>query len=71
MCSECDTNFLAPRPPWNGFGIVASGNKVIKDSLEKLGIVAAHPGVLSVEMEAAGLMNVFGCATVRRNCTSR
>ena len=42
--------------------------KVIKDSLQRLEIVAAHPGVLAVEMEASGLMNVFGCATVRGIC---
>lgn len=71
-CSECDTNFLVRRSPRNGsvvhFGVVASGNQVIKDSLQRLEIVAAHPGVLAVEMEASGLMNVFGCATVRGIC---
>jgi nucleoside phosphorylase len=71
-CSECNKNFLVPRPPRNGsvvhFGVIASGNQVIKDSAERLGILAAHPGVLAVEMEAAGLMNVFGCSTVRGIC---
>lgn len=72
-CSSCDMRFLVDdRPDRNGsvvhFGVVASGNQVIADSDERLGIVAAHPGVLAVEMEAAGLMNVFGCATVRGIC---
>jgi nucleoside phosphorylase len=71
-CSKCNNDFLVPRPPRKGpivhFGAVASGNQVIKDSLERLGILAAHRGVLAVEMEAAGLMNVFGCATVRGIC---
>jgi nucleoside phosphorylase len=71
-CSKCENDFLIPRPPRNGpvvhFGVVASGDQVIKDSLERLGILATHRGVLAVEMEAAGLMNVFGCATVRGIC---
>ena len=71
-CSECDKDFLIPRAPRKGsvvhFGVVASGNQVIKDGLERLGILAAHPEVLAIEMEAAGLMNVFGCSTVRGIC---
>jgi nucleoside phosphorylase len=71
-CSKCDKKFLIPRPPRNGsvvhFGVIASGNQVIKDGLERLGIRAMHPGVLAVEMEAAGLMDVFGCLTIRGIC---
>jgi nucleoside phosphorylase len=71
-CSECDKGFILARPPRNDpvihFGVVASGNQVIKDSAERLEILAAHPGVLAIEMEAAGLMNVFGCSTVRGIC---
>lgn len=71
-CTECDTNFLVHRSSRNGslvhFGVVASGDQVIKDGVERLEIVTAHPGVLAVEMEAAGLMNIFSCATVRGIC---
>ena len=50
------------------FGIVASGNQVIKNGIKRGKIAEAHPGVMAIEMEAAGLMNVFGCATIRGIC---
>lgn len=71
-CSECNKDYIMPRHPRNSplvhFGVVASGNQVIKDGMKRAEIVMAHPGVVAVEMEAAGLMNVFGCATIRGIC---
>ncbi|KAH0542444.1 hypothetical protein FGG08_003199 [Glutinoglossum americanum] len=72
ICAECKQDYIVARCPRDGplihFGIVASGNQVIKDGTERAKILAAHPGVLAVEMEAAGLMDVFGCATIRGIC---
>jgi len=71
-CVECDKSRLIQRKTQRGtlvhFGIVASGNQVIKDGIKRGKILEAHPGVIAVEMEAAGLMNVFGCATIRGIC---
>jgi nucleoside phosphorylase len=71
-CSECDKSQLirqgARHSPKLHFGIVASGNQVIKNGIKRGKIAEAHPGVMAIEMEAAGLMNVFGCATIRGIC---
>jgi nucleoside phosphorylase len=71
-CADCVKDHIVDRPfradPLIHFGIVASGNQVIKDAAERARIYTAHSGVLAVEMEAAGLMNVFGCATIRGIC---
>lgn len=50
------------------YGIVASGNQVIKDGLTRDRISAQHGGVLCFEMEAAGLMNNFPYLVVRGIC---
>lgn len=49
------------------YGLIASGNKVMKDALirDKL---AREKHVLCFEMEAAGLMNRFPCLVVRGIC---
>ncbi|KAH8696486.1 pfs domain-containing protein [Talaromyces proteolyticus] len=75
-CENCkkDSEHLVARTPRLTsspvvhFGTIASGNHVIKDSTERAKIAAAHHGILAIEMEAAGLMNVFGCATIRGIC---
>jgi nucleoside phosphorylase len=71
-CAECNKDYVVTRGPRDRplvhFGLVASGNQVIKDGAKRLKILQAHPGVIAVEMEAAGLMNVFGCATIRGIC---
>ncbi|KAG7288157.1 hypothetical protein NEMBOFW57_007682 [Staphylotrichum longicolle] len=66
---ECDT---VPRPARNStdpvvhYGIIASGNTLVKDAAER-DRIAKHVGgrCLCVEMEAAGLMNHFPCLVVR------
>ncbi|OJD10037.1 hypothetical protein AJ78_08786 [Emergomyces pasteurianus Ep9510] len=50
------------------FGAVASGDQVIKDSARRKQIAETYPYVLAIEMEAGGLMNIFGCATIRGIC---
>ena len=77
-CDQCNKNEehivtrnirdVPKNVPFVHFGTIASGNQVIKSAAERAGIAATHPGVLAVEMEAAGLMNVFGCATIRGIC---
>ncbi|KAM0461024.1 hypothetical protein ACHAO4_001823 [Trichoderma viride] len=49
------------------YGIIASGNQLMKDALvrDKL---AAEEDILCFEMEAAGLMNHFPCLVVRGIC---
>ncbi|KAL2812625.1 nucleoside phosphorylase domain-containing protein [Aspergillus granulosus] len=73
LCSE-NKSMLVSRPPRGGsfptvhFGGVASGNQLVNDGLVRSQIAERHPGVFALEMEAAGLMNVFGCATIRGIC---
>lgn len=50
------------------FGTVASGNQVIKTGVKRTEIAGIHEGFLAIEMEAAGLMDIFGCATIRGIC---
>ncbi|KAH0367740.1 purine and uridine phosphorylase, partial [Aureobasidium melanogenum] len=49
------------------YGLIGSGNKVIKDATlrDKL---AREEGILCFEMEAAGIMNRFPCLVVRGIC---
>ncbi|KAL5040787.1 hypothetical protein BDW71DRAFT_212785 [Aspergillus fruticulosus] len=49
------------------YGLIASGNRVIKDATfrDKL---AAEQDILCFEMEAAGLMNHFPCLVIRGVC---
>ncbi|KAL4967131.1 putative wd40 protein [Aspergillus stella-maris] len=75
-CGEfCDSSKLIRRPtrtdeednPAVHYGLIASGNRVIKDATfrDKL---AAEQDVLCFEMEAAGLMNHFPCLVIRGVC---
>lgn len=49
------------------YGLVASGNGLMKDALLR-DILAAEKDVLCFEMEAAGLMNSFPCLVIRGIC---
>jgi nucleoside phosphorylase len=70
-CEECDKKQEIGRParkhqdPFIHYGIIASGNRVIKDgeTRDRLG-----KDCLCFEMEAAGLMNDFPCLVVRGIC---
>ncbi|KAL4862434.1 hypothetical protein BDV12DRAFT_207213 [Aspergillus spectabilis] len=75
-CGEfCDSSKLIQRPkrtdeednPVIHYGLIASGNRVIKDAIfrDKL---AAEQDILCFEMEAAGLINHFPCLVIRGIC---
>ena len=71
-CRFCDRTRVVKRKPRDMliyYGLIASGNQVIKDATfrdeinKRLG-----GGVLCFEMEAAGLMNNFPCIVIRGIC---
>ncbi|RTE82289.1 hypothetical protein BHE90_003220 [Fusarium euwallaceae] len=72
-CEHCDKQRLIQRPkredhsPAVFYGIIASGNQVIKDAAtrDRLG---RELGAICFEMEAAGLMDHFPCLVVRGIC---
>ncbi|OJJ67032.1 hypothetical protein ASPBRDRAFT_162849 [Aspergillus brasiliensis CBS 101740] len=72
-CGKCDTSKTVTRPvrhddsPVVHYGLVASGNQVVKDShlRDRLG---QELGAYCVEMEAAGLINHLPCLVIRGIC---
>ncbi|KAL4945779.1 hypothetical protein BDV06DRAFT_219022 [Aspergillus oleicola] len=73
-CSLCDSTKVISRParaspemPVVHYGLVASGNQVVKDAKfrDRLG---RELGAYCVEMEAAGLMNAFPSLVIRGIC---
>jgi nucleoside phosphorylase len=59
----------APREVRVHHGLIASGNKVIKDAKSRDLLDKKYGGhLLCVEMEAAGLMNDFPCIVIRGIC---
>ncbi|UKZ75110.1 hypothetical protein TrVFT333_002782 [Trichoderma virens FT-333] len=72
-CGNCDKKRLIERPcrvghdPFIHYGLIASGNQVVKDSRIRDKIVQ-ELDVLCFEMEAAGLMDNFPCLVVRGIC---
>ncbi|MCJ1310944.1 hypothetical protein MMC25_004613 [Agyrium rufum] len=71
-CRFCDLSKAISRKPQEvqiHYGLIASGNQVIKDSLLREHIDEKLNGqVLCFEMEAAGLMNNFTCLIIRGIC---
>lgn len=71
-CDECSRKRIITREDRNvpviHFGTVASGNQVIKSGTKRASIAEDNPGVLAIEMEASGLMDVFDFATIRGIC---
>ncbi|KAF9892981.1 hypothetical protein FE257_000573 [Aspergillus nanangensis] len=71
-CNTCDATRTVKRhdrdswDPVVHYGLVLSGNQVIKDSCIR-DELAAEEG-LCVEMEAAGLLNTFPCLVIRGIC---
>ncbi|KAN0079520.1 hypothetical protein V8E54_004734 [Elaphomyces granulatus] len=53
--------------PMVHYGLIASGNKLIKDAPLR-DVLIAEKDVLCFEMEAAGLMNHFPCLVIRGIC---
>ncbi|RKL13866.1 hypothetical protein BFJ70_g15820 [Fusarium oxysporum] len=74
-CDKCDSSWEAKRErrestePEIHYGIIASGNKLIKDAVTRDGLLedTGHQ-CLCVEMEAAGLMDRFPCLVIRGIC---
>jgi nucleoside phosphorylase len=50
------------------YGLIASGNQVMRDAMTRDSIARQLDGVLCFEMEAAGLMDSFSCLVVRGIC---
>lgn len=72
-CRLCDPSMILNRPPREDlkihYGLIASGNQVIKDALVRNKMKKDLNGsVLCIEMEAAGLMNNFPCIVIRGIC---
>jgi nucleoside phosphorylase len=72
-CSACDLKQLIPRPPRITdepsvhYGLVGSGNQVIKDARAR-DRIAQELKILCFEMEAAGLMDQLPCLVIRGIC---
>jgi nucleoside phosphorylase len=72
-CSGCDLEKLQPRAarssdePWIHYGVVASGNSVMKDGKARDDI-AQRLSALCFEMEAAGMMDNLQCLPIRGIC---
>jgi nucleoside phosphorylase len=49
------------------YGIIASGNQLMKDALVR-DMIAEKRGIMCFEMEAAGLMDNFPCLVIRGIC---
>jgi hypothetical protein len=50
------------------YGLIASGNQVMKDGMNRDSTSSQAGGVLCFEMEAAGLMDTFPCLVIRGIC---
>ncbi|THV82876.1 Pfs, NACHT and ankyrin domain protein [Aureobasidium pullulans] len=75
-CKDCDPALEISRDaredpliPEVHYGVIASGNRLIKDALER-DMIAKDSGedCLCLETEAAGLMNSFPCLVIRGIC---
>ncbi|KAJ4265106.1 hypothetical protein NW762_005352 [Fusarium torreyae] len=71
-CSLCDKSMTVKRKPRDmliHYGLIASGNKLIKDAASRNKLNKDLGGnVLCIEMEAAGLINQFPCLVIRGIC---
>jgi nucleoside phosphorylase len=72
-CVKCDKQQLVHREqrafkePEIHYGLIASGNQVMKDGQTRDNLAQKH-GILCFEMEAAGLMNQLPCLVIRGIC---
>lgn len=71
-CRRCDKTMVVQRKPRDStdprvhYGLVASGNQVIRDAVFRNKLNKDLGGhMLCVDMEAAGLMNCFPCLVIR------
>ncbi|KAJ5514956.1 NACHT nucleoside triphosphatase [Penicillium fimorum] len=69
LLSEKKEGARVPREVRVHYGLIASGNKVVKDAQSRDLLDKRFGGhLLCVEMEAAGLMNDFPCIVIRGIC---
>ncbi|GLB10727.1 hypothetical protein AtubIFM57258_007136 [Aspergillus tubingensis] len=72
-CGDCNSSQTVEREvrdnstPMIHYGTIGSSNIVIRDSVKRE-ILKADLDILCVEMEAAGLMNIFPCLVIRGIC---
>ncbi|KAN0078747.1 hypothetical protein V8E54_005260 [Elaphomyces granulatus] len=72
-CAKCDKQQLvhrkqrASKEPEIHYGLIASGNQVMKDGQTRDNLAREH-GIICFEMEAAGLMNQLPCLVIRGIC---
>jgi nucleoside phosphorylase len=72
-CVACDRSYLVDREPRISnepqihYGLIASGNQVMKNSQTRDRLAKEH-GILCFEMEAAGLMNQLPSLVIRGMC---
>ncbi|KAF2173374.1 hypothetical protein M409DRAFT_15659 [Zasmidium cellare ATCC 36951] len=73
-CEKCDLDHeqarlkrTASRPSVH-YGLIASGDQVMKDAVKRDAISQKHGGILCFEMEAAGVANILPCLVVRGIC---
>ncbi|KAJ6256012.1 hypothetical protein Dda_9306 [Drechslerella dactyloides] len=72
-CEGCDPSKIVHREPREEgvvvhYGLIASGNQVMKHGLSRDEISRSLGGALCFEMEAAGIMNDFPCVVIRGIC---
>ena len=73
-CGSCSKERAVERQPRVNqeivvhYGIIASGNQVMRDGATRDVVSSELGGVLCFEMEAAGLMNNFPCLVIRGIC---
>jgi nucleoside phosphorylase len=74
ICEACSADQRVARQPRERedivihYGMIASGNQVMRDGITRDTVSAELGGVLCFEMEAAGLMNNFPCLVLRGIC---
>jgi nucleoside phosphorylase len=72
QCTRCQDGTIqrearADQHPVVHYGVIASGNELIKNAVER-DRLGEELGAKCVEMEAAGLMNEFPCIVIRGMC---
>jgi nucleoside phosphorylase len=75
-CDNCDRTRIVPRAvrldpnvPQVHYGVIASGNRLVKDAVARdLILKECGEDTICLEMEAAGLMNSFPCLVIRGIC---
>ncbi|KAI9711226.1 MAG: hypothetical protein M1820_002213 [Bogoriella megaspora] len=73
-CARCNRQQIRDRTarpdyePCIHYGLIASGNRVVKDGTDRDRIRNDFKDALCFEMEAAGLMNTFSCLVIRGIC---